>query len=234
MNLQSWYVCLDHLAGLASTDDAVREAKVAEILDDRCRLPDPTDMRNPAKHVHTWRVYGVCIGASHIGMNFDTQDSFVDQSAIMGVDYYGRYSLHAAMRVYRRTQAAFGSPATGAFLGWFGAFFDWPAAPDPIRSGSTTQARALILGNLYDTSTPFGWTEQMRKVFPNSALLVSQGVGHITDGRKSWIDYKECGRAVGRYWATGELPFDGTVCREEAAREKAHPRRNGGMRELGA
>jgi hypothetical protein len=75
-------------------------------------------MTNAAKHVATWRVYGVCVGASHIFMNFDSADSFVDQSAIMGVDYYGRYSLHAAMRVYRHTYAAFGAPATGAFLGY--------------------------------------------------------------------------------------------------------------------
>ena len=220
MNKQSWYVCLDHLAGLASADAKVREAKAAEILDDRCRLPDPSDVRNSAKHVHTWRRYGVCVGASHVGMNFDNQDSFVDQSAIMGVDYYGRYSLHAAMRVYRRAYSDFGSPATGAFLGWFGAFFDWPVAPDPIRSGGTTEVRALISGNLYDTSTPFGWTTSMRKAFVNSALLVSQGVGHITDGRNSWIDYEECGRAVRRYWRQGVLPYDGLVCREETPKEE--------------
>ena len=232
MNLQSWMSCLGHLAGLASPNATVRDAKIKQILDERCTLPDPSAPHDPSKRVITWRLYGVCLGASHVGMNVGEQDSFLDQSSIMGVDYYGRFSLHAAMRVYRRARDDYGTPATGAFLGWFGALFDWPANPDPIRSGGTTRTKALVSGNLYDPGTAFGWTAAMRKAFPDSALLVSQGVGHITDGRRRWVDflgrvdgrwvddvtedYAGCLEAVTRYWASGELPVDGLVCREGA------------------
>ena len=70
-----------------------------------------------------------------------------------------------------------------------------------------------------------GWTLKMRQAFPNSALLISQAVGHGTgmpliagmDMRNdsAYIDWGACHAAVDRFWAIGELPLDGMICRQE-------------------
>lgn len=109
-----------------------------EILDAFCVIPNAT---NATATVVTWRRYGVCIGGSHVGITLGRSDSFLDQTGIIGVDYYGRRSLKSAMRVYREALATFDYPATGAFLGWFGATFDWQVTPDPIRSGTLEKAK---------------------------------------------------------------------------------------------
>jgi pimeloyl-ACP methyl ester carboxylesterase len=139
MNLESWTTtCTNILVDLTSTDLARRQARVEEILDAFCVIPNAT---NATATVVTWRRYGVCIGGSHVGITLGRSDSFLDQTGIIGVDYYGRRSLKSAMRVYREALATFDYPATGAFLGWFGATFDWQVTPDPIRSGTLEKAK---------------------------------------------------------------------------------------------
>ena len=151
LNLESWATtCMGHLIALASHDTTKKQAKVAEILDAQCIIPNGSVNWGP-QTISTWRVYGVCIGSSHIGMANAGGDSFLDQTGIMGVDFYGRWSLDSAMRVYKQAFARFAVPATGAFLGWFGALFDWQVVPNPIRSGSFNEhAKVLVANNLYD------------------------------------------------------------------------------------
>jgi pimeloyl-ACP methyl ester carboxylesterase len=211
MNDVDWRHCFDHLVALASPNDSVRIAKVEEILDDRCRIPHHASHWDAKAAVITWRLYGVCIGPSHVGIDQAFGDSFFTQTAIMGADYYGRFTTQGAMRKYESVLAETGSFATGAFLALFGALFAWPAAIDPVQIGSDVEA--LVLGNIYDTSTAIKWTYAMHRMFPHSALLISQGTGHGTLGGWRFVDFDQCREAINRYWSQGILPQDSLLCR---------------------
>ncbi|KXT13205.1 hypothetical protein AC579_2578 [Pseudocercospora musae] len=70
----------------------------------------------------------------------------------------------------------------------------------------------LFIGNTGDTRTPLcnarNWLE---KVFPNGRLLTIDGIGHGLKGAD--IEAKCAKTYVSKYFKTGELPSEGTVCK---------------------
>ena len=65
-----------------------------------------------------------------------------------------------------------------------------------------------------------GWGIQMRAAFPNSALLVSQAVGHVVgmNGDRndySYVDFGACKESIDKFWAEDEMPLDGMICRQD-------------------
>ena len=71
----------------------------------------------------------------------------------------------------------------------------------------------LVIGITGDHATPFQYAEVLTKELGNAVLLTLDGQGHAASytGRSSCVDV-----AVTEYLLTGDLPAEGTVCRDDA------------------
>merc|ERR1712151_264458 len=104
---------------------------------------------------------------------------------------------------------------TGAFIGMFAPLFQWPSIPTPVSPLGNPDVPALVVGNLYDPSTSYTWSQQMHQVFPAGAMMTWQGVGHsLTIDKYDLKDSVQCFRHILQYLRTGVLPKDGYVCRQ--------------------
>jgi pimeloyl-ACP methyl ester carboxylesterase len=103
------------------------------------------------------------------------------------------------------------SPTFGRNMAWGTASCTgWPVQA-PTGPGDFTVSGApamLLIGGRYDPNTPLVDTYAMQKKLPRSRVLVWDGDGHgaITMG-STCINAK-----VTRFFTTGRLPADGTIC----------------------
>jgi pectin methylesterase-like acyl-CoA thioesterase len=66
----------------------------------------------------------------------------------------------------------------------------------------------MIIGILYDSNTPYVWTQEMRNGFKNTNLLTNQGTFHGIGGNDP-----SCQRHVRDYLTNGYVSYnDGHVC----------------------
>jgi pimeloyl-ACP methyl ester carboxylesterase len=198
----TWVPAIDALTRLAptSTDD-VRSEMVEKILDEFCVL----------NGVPTWRKYGICVGEPHVA---EGHKSFMPQTAVLGSDLAGRLTLDDAMRAWETRLAEYGHYTT-AFLGIFAGVNFWPAVPSPIAPFGNPKVPALVIGNLYDGSTEYQWSQAMHNAFPSGSMMTWQGGGHLLSlaflfGR---APYHTCYKYVMECFVLGLLPPNGHVCR---------------------
>jgi pimeloyl-ACP methyl ester carboxylesterase len=188
-----------------------REEKVKQILDFRCVV----------KGTATWYYYDICVGpgqtAEEEGAEGD--DPYIQQTAVLGADLAGRYSVASALAEWSAMATEYTDAGVTAFIGFFSATFAWPALATPFAPIGNPQVPAIIVGNLYDPSTSYSWSQEMRQQFPSGSMLTWQGVGHylpilVNNFTKGAND---CHDMVAAYFLTGELPVDGFICRATEA-----------------
>eukprot|EP00931_Biecheleriopsis_adriatica_P050079 TRINITY_DN28989_c0_g1_i1.p1 TRINITY_DN28989_c0_g1~~TRINITY_DN28989_c0_g1_i1.p1 ORF type:complete len:542 (-),score=60.92 TRINITY_DN28989_c0_g1_i1:136-1545(-) len=197
------------LAKLSSPNQTERSAMVGEILDKYCHV----------KGVSTWRIYNVCVGpgqtAEKEGVSGD--DPFIDQTAVLSADLAGIYSVESAMALWRATALKYADTGVTGFLGWFAATFTWPAVPTPFAPIGNAEVSGIVVGNLYDPSTWYHWSQMMAQSFPRASMITWQGVGHCTPHVPESANFTEadepCAQRVKVYFESGHLPVNGYVCR---------------------
>ena len=144
--------------------------------------------------------------------------SFLNHPAILGMDLPGRFMENDALRNWNQAYTLYGEAGAGAFVGMFAPLFDWPAVPSPHAPLGNPNVPALIVGNLYDPSTSYVWSQDMKTAFSASALMTWQGVGHaVTSNVLFDKGSAECFDLMVKYLVTRELPRNGHVCKVSEA-----------------
>ena len=93
-----------------------------------------------------------------------------------------------------------------------------PGTPTPSGPYGNPLVKALVVGNLYDPSTGYTWSQKMHQAFPSGALLTWQGVGHTLesgDGVNDPAGAGACANKMYHYLLHGELPTNGITCHNE-------------------
>ena len=108
------------------------------------------------------------------------------------------------------TGAGTGVPAAYFFNLWSHAFY-WPPNTTPLPPIGNPYVTGIISGSLYDSITPYKWTQNMRSQFKLTHLLTSQTINHgllFLDGGDV-----PCNEHIIRYFELGYPAFvDGTIC----------------------
>lgn len=101
---------------------------------------------------------------------------------------------------------------------WFGSLWTWASAPcsgwakvtqqDAFRGpfDVTPVNPILVVGNSFDPATPVQGARTFTTLFHGSRFLLMDGYGHAAIGNSCVT------AAFDAYYATGELPSEGTVC----------------------
>jgi pimeloyl-ACP methyl ester carboxylesterase len=123
-------------------------------------------------------------------------------------DWYDRPS---AAQIHANAEAAAKlSPLAGAFSVAFGflpnAGCAGPASGTPVPTDPDL-APTLVIGSTTDAETPLVWSQRLSSAMPNSHLLVVRNVGHT-----AFFDNSCAQQTAGKYFTTGTLPANGTVC----------------------
>lgn len=197
-----WRNVIDTLACL-NTDRASSCARI--VLDQMCAVPELG---------LTWSKYRKCIGPAQLGT------SFMPQMGVGGVDYSGRYTVDQAARHWQQVRRTY-KMGSSSFIGCFGAMATQGGTPAPGAPFGSPTVRALVVGNLYDPSTGYSWSQEMHKAFPAGSMMTWQGVGHLITGHgdktqlNDPVGFNNCTRKIQHYLLTGELPMNGYVCRNK-------------------
>ena len=69
---------------------------------------------------------------------------------------------------------------TDAFIVNYMMGYKWPSAV-PYTPIGNPDVRGMVLGQLYDPSTPYAWTQEVKLSFPRTAMVTSQDVRHGAD-----------------------------------------------------
>lgn len=86
-----------------------------------------------------------------------------------------------------------------------------PALTFETQEWSNTSHPLLIIGNSHDTVTPLRNARRVATLFPGSVVLHQDSEGHCSHSSPSLCTAK----TIRRYFQTGELPSEGTVCQPE-------------------
>lgn len=86
-----------------------------------------------------------------------------------------------------------------------------PALTFETQQWANTSHGLLVIGNTHDTVTPLRNARRVSTLFPGSVVLHQDSEGHCSHSSPSICTAK----AIRRYFHTGELPDEGTVCRPE-------------------
>jgi len=110
-----------------------------------------------------------------------------------------------------REQFIKAAPIFGPFLNFAGLPCKyWKAKPQLPKTQITkiSTSPIIIIGVTEDPATPYVWSQELTKVFPNSKLLTLRGEGHTghNQGNKC-ID-----STVDSYFLTGKIPQRGLIC----------------------
>jgi len=163
--------------------------------------------------VPTWRNYSACIGSGQLAEG--APDAFIEQSAVIGADLAGRYDLESVMMVYTEARERLDTLSLSSFVGILAPLFSWQATPMPPAPIGNALVAPLVVGNLYDPSTGYRWSQAMASAFPNSHMVTWQGVGHTL--RVSAFDVPAttaCLKLIANYMKDRELPLNGHVCHQ--------------------
>jgi hypothetical protein len=195
-----WSKITDMLFRLGSDDDVIVESAAKELLDFACCIkldPDP----DVGACEPTWFEYGVCVSEASVGR------SLAFFSIIAG-DYPGRYlPSQVGRKVAARTlEEGFGF--SSAYASVMVATGTWEANPAPVGTFKGSDMDMMVVGNLYDPSTPYTWTQSMSSAFVSSHTLTYQGVGHVLLPHSA----PACYQHIGGFLKTGERVRDGYVC----------------------
>lgn len=212
----TWGLAAKALAALSprNPNGTARSEMVATILSSFCTVGSPE--WSPSNGDLTWYHYGVCINAASIAEG--GEKSFLNHPAILGVDLPGRFMENDALRNWKQAYTMYGDAGAGAFVGMFAPLFDWPVVPSPPAPLGNPSVPALIVGNLYDPSTSYVWSQGMKTAFSAGALMTWQGVGHsVTNNVLFDKGSAECFDLMVRYLVTRELPRNGHVCKVSEA-----------------
>lgn len=186
-----------------SPDAAARTRAIKFILDAFCVV----------KGVPTWYNYGICAGP---GTTMEVEDApmgrpYIEQCIVLSVDLAGTGLWSDAIKHWRSMKAMYGAGLTSFTASVAGMFF-WPnqvTPPAPVGS----DVPVLIIGNLFDPSTSYSWSQEMARAFPKSVMMTWQGVGHTLPAES--YDSKEseqCSQRVLQYLLNGTEPPNGYVC----------------------
>ena len=104
-------------------------------------------------------------------------------------------------------------------LQWYSALFYWPMNT-PLPPLGNAKLTGVIAGQLYDPWTPYSWTQETRRNFPQANLLTSRSTSHgllNADDVKGDLEGR-CIANYQRYFRDGYVDFDdGTVCASDVA-----------------
>ncbi|MFJ8072382.1 alpha/beta hydrolase [Streptomyces sp. NPDC096176] len=103
---------------------------------------------------------------------------------------------------------------------------NWPVTADRYRGpwNKPTARPVLVVGTVYDPSTPYSNAQAMAKELADARLLTHHGYGHTAQ-----INPSSCVRAhESRYFIEGTLPPAGTTCRPDSLPFSA-PKPSGGV-----
>jgi TAP-like protein len=90
---------------------------------------------------------------------------------------------------------------------WYSLGFYWPKGV-PLAPRGNPFLKGIVSGQLYDSATPYEWTQEMRAAFKSTKLLTSQYYRHGLGSGDL-----DCQSHIQRYFETGEVGIvDGTVC----------------------
>jgi len=102
----------------------------------------------------------------------------------------------------------------GRIWTWFSSICaEWPSADHDRYVGPfdrMTTNPVLVVGNQFDSNTPYEGAVTVANLLPNSALLMLHGWGHTSPFLSRCID-----DAVTRYLVDGTVPAPGTVCEQD-------------------
>merc|ERR1712096_70882 len=134
-------------------------------------------------------------------------ETVIEQNAIWGTDMVGFYRIPDAIRLWRSGMPRYGDAGMSAFVGNLAGSFFWPAMANPTAPIGNNQIPALIVGNLFDPSTGYSGSQEMRRAFPSGAILTWQGVGHVLPKRKSYdkVATDKCNSYIENYLSPGVL-----------------------------
>lgn len=96
------------------------------------------------------------------------------------------------------TGAGTGAPGNFFFHEYRHGFY-WPKAI-PLPPPGNAVVTGIIAGTLYDSSTPYTWTQEMKPSFQNMHLLTSQSITHGLHN----ADDPSCQRHIIDYFVTGK------------------------------
>ena len=130
----------------------------------------------------------------------------------MGNDAFGRVAPSQGKLFVNAIAQEYGTIGAGSFLGCYSGFSQWGTTPTPPSPLGHPTLEVLVVGNLYDPETSYGWSQKMHSAFPAGSLLTWQGAGHIMVLTSSYANSTQCNNLVMDYIATGNLPVDGYVC----------------------
>jgi len=190
-----------------SSDGAGRSAAVARILDGYCAV----------KGRPTWFHYDVCVGPGQTSEQEGTAygEPYLEQCAVVGMDQAGTLGVRDALGFLRFFGGRYSDAGLAALVTNVASFSFWPATATPIAPIGNPYVRALVIGNLFDSSTSYEWSQRMSQAFPAGALMTWQGVGHTLPRASRSYDPEgvaRCQERVTAYLSNGTLPLDGYVC----------------------
>ena len=131
-----------------------------------------------------------------------SKDSFKQQVEIIDLLYPG-LGTHLPARQFLYVYA----------MGYY-----WPE-PHPTAPAGDVTIKGIVSGQLYDSSTPYSWTQEIKQAFPSMTLLTSQWIEHGLNQHDSSTpeinpNNNSCLNHIENYLLTGEIDIsDGTVCR---------------------
>jgi len=225
--------------GKVQAGGLMAQSAAIEVLDSYCHLPKVSKNARIWDDqswlaVRTWYDYGVCIGPQQLGMSNwagwcdygvpsylcgPGAEGFVNEAAVLGTDYPGRYSVSQAMATWRDVLERRGPLIAGSFAGIFADLFAWGPLATPCAIGHRQDLAPVVIGNLYDPATSYEWSVLMRDAFPKARMMTWQGVGHTAGagGEYGNSGIEACLTRISAYWINGTLPQDGFVCRQKEA-----------------
>ncbi|CAB9525991.1 Secreted [Seminavis robusta] len=166
----------------------------------------------------TWQVFGVFDNPDYTIIDEGMQVSLnmVRSQDRSGAIYDDDRLVKEAIEINERyTGAGTGLPGQ-VFLAEYLHGYYWPkgAPSSPAGNAFTT---GILVGQLFDSATPYTWTQEMKMAFPNTHLLTSQSLFHGLG-----VADPDCQRHVKEYFKLGSPQFtDGEVCGADFANQDA-------------
>lgn len=217
---RGWAQVTKLLGKLSRASDYARRTEGVEyLLNGFCRV----------KGRATWYHYDICVGPGQTHEDEEEEDpdtheevdilgeTYIEQNAVWGADMAGFYRVDDTMRLWRTAVERYGDAGIGAFAANLAGSFFWPSTASPTPPIGNSKIEALIVGNLFDPSTGYSGSQEMRRAFPNGALVTWQGVGHVLPHRGYSYDPNatdHCNNFVEDYLSEGTLPLDGVICKQ--------------------
>jgi pimeloyl-ACP methyl ester carboxylesterase len=197
-------------------------ALIIEILSGSATQSIRTHLLSPSKPTDFWNVYdnpdyGILMA------DFDITTSFVRAQDNTGASYDEDFFAQEVVELNAKYKGArVGSPAFSFSVRWGHSFY-WPKSV-PLPPLGSPDVRGIVAGSLYDSNTPYRWTQQMRAAFPNADLLTSQSITHAIPAISNVEEMGryDCQQHILDYLTNGYVAFqDGSICEAEFASKEA-------------